>query len=269
MVSEKHGKRVRGLHQPLISEELFDEVQRFLNGEKPASAPKKKLNPALPLKNFIRCGACGTKLTGGFVTKKNGSRYGYYWCRKAGCRAVKSISSVLMECDFKQLLKRLRPTEDTLASFPKIAAKLWAETQGNVEKQRNRLTAELNEAKTQKAALLKMRLNGELSREEFEEANADYLRKVDSLTQELHTLESVSARQEAFIRFVEVRLMDISGAWEKAEAENRYRVQTLLFSEGLTYDPTSNSLNSENSTLFNNLTEVGVSCYQDGVPDGI
>lgn len=269
MVSEKHSKRARGLHQPLISEELFEEVQRFLRGEKPATASKRKLNEALPLKNFVRCAVCGTKLTGGIVKKKNGSAYGYYWCRKAGCRAVKSISSVLMESDFTQLLKLLRPMEDTLLSFPKIAADLWAETQGNVEKQRNRLTAQLNEAKAQKAALLKMRLNGELEPEEFKEANADYSRQVDTLSEELQTLESVSAQQEAFIRFVKVRLMDIVKAWENAPVENRYIVQTLFFSDGLTYDPNSNSLNSAKSTLFNTLTQVEASIYQDGVPDGI
>ena len=268
MVSAKHGKRVRGLHESLVSEETFDAVQRFLKGEKPAAAPKRKLNPALPLKNFVRCAACGTKLTGGTV-RKNEASYSYYWCRKKGCRAVKSISSALMESDFKEQLKRLKPTEDTLLLFPKIAAKLWAETQGDVEKRRARLTAQLCEAKAQKSALLKMRVNGELSPDEFKEANTDFSRQIDALSQELNTLESISAQQEAFMRFVEVRLMDISAAWEKAEVENRYRVQTLLFSDGLTYDPISNSLNSANSTLFNNLTQLEASFHQIGVPDGI
>lgn len=182
---------------------------------------------------------------------------------------MKSVSNVLMEVEFKEQLQRLRPTEETLSYFPRLAANLWEETQGDIEKQRNQISVRLAQAKRQKAALLEMRLNQELSREEFEEANNDYSQQIVAEEQELQSLDSVSQRQEAFIRFREVRLMDVASAWEKAGIESRARVQTILFSDGLSYDPKCNSLNSAKAALFNALTQEEVSVNQLGVPDGI
>jgi site-specific DNA recombinase len=65
MPSDDTFEPVRGLHEPIISQELFDEVQAILDGRKPTPTPKRKVNPDFPLKCFVRCDACGTPLTGG------------------------------------------------------------------------------------------------------------------------------------------------------------------------------------------------------------
>ncbi|MGB7929581.1 MAG: recombinase family protein, partial [Terriglobales bacterium] len=56
---------VKSLHDPIVSQEIFETVQRVLSGRKLLSAPKRKYNPAFPLKHFVKCGTCGTPLTGG------------------------------------------------------------------------------------------------------------------------------------------------------------------------------------------------------------
>jgi L-malate glycosyltransferase len=71
---------VRGLHEPLVSQELSDDVQAVLAGRSPGAAPKRKLNPAFPLKHFVKCDSCGVPLTGGFCVGRS-KRYAYYWCR--------------------------------------------------------------------------------------------------------------------------------------------------------------------------------------------
>jgi site-specific DNA recombinase len=55
-------------------------VQDILEGKKPVTAPRRKVNPDFPLKRFVRCGACGTPLTACFSRSKNGKLYGYYYC---------------------------------------------------------------------------------------------------------------------------------------------------------------------------------------------
>src|SRR5438270_176069 len=66
--------RVKGLHEPLISEETFTQVQQVLSGRKPTVTARKKLNPNFPLKVFVKCGQCGTPLTGGSA-KGRSKRY--------------------------------------------------------------------------------------------------------------------------------------------------------------------------------------------------
>lgn len=70
-------------HEALISEELFYEVQDVLNGRKRKFPAKNTLKEELPLRGFLECRKCGTRLTGS-ASKGNGGRYFYYHCSK-GC----------------------------------------------------------------------------------------------------------------------------------------------------------------------------------------
>ena len=74
---------VQATHEPLISVELFNEVQDALNGRKRKFPSKNTLKEELPLRGFLECRKCGAKLTGS-ASKGNGGRYFYYHCQK-GC----------------------------------------------------------------------------------------------------------------------------------------------------------------------------------------
>src|SRR5215470_2950566 len=52
-------KPVRGLHRPIVSEELFARVQDVLDGRKIKAVVKRRHNSAFPLKSFVRCEVCG------------------------------------------------------------------------------------------------------------------------------------------------------------------------------------------------------------------
>ena len=71
--------RVKGLHEPIVSQELFDVVQDALDGKAAPPVAHKKLNNDFPLKGFIRCTTCDKKLTAGWV-KGRKEKYARYWC---------------------------------------------------------------------------------------------------------------------------------------------------------------------------------------------
>ena len=72
------------------------------------------------------------------------------------------------------MLGRLRPDADSVLAFPKIAAKVWAQKQGDNEKTAKRLAVRLEEQKKLKAELLKAKLRGEVSQADYIQANAEY-----------------------------------------------------------------------------------------------
>jgi hypothetical protein len=181
--------------------------------------------------------------------------YPRYWCRKQGCRAVK-LSSTQLEDEFLVLLGRLRANQSTIAAFPKIAARVWREKQGDSERESRRLTTRLEEQKRLKFELLKMRMRGELSREEFEQANADFAAEIYVIEEQLRAIDSRRDTANSFVRFAELQLMDIANAWRIAGPEQRQRVQNLLFEGGLDYSPNVGILNRSNSSLFSVLEAV-------------
>jgi site-specific DNA recombinase len=170
--SDETFEPVRGLHEPLIDQETFDRVQAILDGRTRSISPRRKFNPAFPLARLIHCAACGTPLTGGFA-KGRSKLYGHYWCRKKGCRAVK-LSSAKLDAEFLEFLRRISLNPEIVSIFPKVAAKVWADSQGDWERNSKRLTARLEEQKRLKGELLKAKLRGEISQGDYEQANVEY-----------------------------------------------------------------------------------------------
>ena len=245
---------VRGLHEPIIDQNTFDQVQAILEGRKPSTAPKRKFNPMLPLKCLIRCESCGSPLTGGNAKGRH-KKYPRYWCRTKGCRAVK-LSGAQLETEFLELLSRLRPNAETVSSFPKVAAKVWAEKQGDSERDLRRLNARLEEQKSTKSGLIKMRMHGEITLDEFDEAKANCVNEIARIESEIREINSRRDAADSFVQFAELQLLDIAKAWQIANPEQRQRVQNLLFKDGLQYSQKSGILNPSNSSLFSVLKSL-------------
>jgi site-specific DNA recombinase len=242
--------RVKGLHQPIISEELFSAVQQILSGKKPVVV-HKRYNADLPLKLLVKCAACGTGLTGG-MCKGRTKTYAHYWCRRKDCRAVKTTKQNL-ETIFVELLRTLRPREEVISSFPKIAERIFAEQQAGAEANTKRLTTCLEKTKQLKSAVLTAKLSGEVPQDDYEQARAQYAAEIAGIERELQAAHATGMTLAAFLRFVELALSDIAKVWEIAAPDQRQTVQTLLFEDGLSYSQQSNSLNHSNSHLFNIL----------------
>ena len=104
--------RVRGKHEPLISEEIFQAVQDRINGK---SRPHAKVNEDFPFRGFVHCARCGKKLTAGWA-KGRKEHYAHYWCWQKECRAV-GVSAKELEAQFVGLLCLMEPTAEYLAKL--------------------------------------------------------------------------------------------------------------------------------------------------------
>ena len=249
--SDESFKPIRGLHEPITTQETFDRVQAILDGRRPNVAPARKLNPAFPLTCFVHCETCGTPLTGAFC-KGRSKLYPRYWCPNRNCKAVK-LSKEQLESEFIALLRRLRLKKNVVSSFPKIAAKAWADRQEATAKETRRLATHLENQKRLKRNLLRAYLDRSIAKADYDEANAEFGAEISVTEMELQAIDSKRGNQDAFIRFAELHLIDIAGAWQIAGDEQRRRVQSLLFNGGLQYSKERGILNHSNSSLFSML----------------
>jgi site-specific DNA recombinase len=258
---------VKGLHSPIVSQDLFDAVQGVLSGRKLSSAPKRKQNPAFPLKHFVKWGVCGTPLTGG-MNKGKKKHYPNYWCRYAECRTVR-VSKHVLESEFVEYLGTLRPDSAIVAEFPAIAAEVWAPRQGDSSIATKELTARLEEQKKLKAELLRARLRGDVSQADYAQTTVEFDEEIAVVSRQLHALRSQRGTLDVFLRFSKLMLVDISAAWERADAQQKLRVQDFLFQDGVAYDQDQKFLNTTNPTLFQQLKSLTHPETAVGVPGGI
>ncbi len=150
-----------------------------------------------------------------------------------------------------------------------IAADVWARRRGDTGVATRELTARLEEQKKLKAELLRAKLRGEVTQVDYAQANADFDDDIDGITQELHAARSQRGTLDAFLRFAKLMLVDVAAAWQRADAEQRLRVQNFLFQGGIAYHQNQKFLNTTNPTLFQQLRGLAHCERMVGVPDGI
>lgn len=99
---------VKGIHEPLISEALFHQVQLLTNKKGNKGGSKEALRSVFPLRGFLSCPWCGGKITGSMSQGKR-SKYAYYHCMGHKCKG--RFRAELLNNSYEEKLRhmRLRP----------------------------------------------------------------------------------------------------------------------------------------------------------------
>ena len=139
---------VYGIHQPLISENLFNEVQDVLSGRKKITKARSAKDEHLPLRGFLVCKRCGKPITGS-GSKGNGGTYYYYHCQSSTSCKERFRADEAHEI-FKKKLGTIKGKEDVINLYMDILSrelkagneqndKQITEIQGTIDKLKQRI----------------------------------------------------------------------------------------------------------------------------------
>lgn len=81
---KRTGQMFDGLHQPIVDEPVWRDVQRLLDANRPTDGKLPRRETLAPLKGLLKCGTCGSAMTPVFSNSKAGKnrRYIYYRCAR-------------------------------------------------------------------------------------------------------------------------------------------------------------------------------------------
>jgi hypothetical protein len=101
--------------------------------------------------------------------------------------------------------------------------------------------------------LLRATLRGEVCQSDYEEGNVEFSCEIRETEKELRALDLTNGNRDAFLQFCELALVDIPQVWRTANEDQRRRVRTILFPEGILVGADRKISNPQNSSLFNVL----------------
>ncbi|WP_114940812.1 recombinase family protein [Mucilaginibacter endophyticus] len=84
---------VKGIHEPLISEQLFYDVQIILKGRHHPKVLKENSKILFPLRGVLKCPYCHKRLTGS-ASKGRHAKYCYYHCITPKCKGRFGIKAL-------------------------------------------------------------------------------------------------------------------------------------------------------------------------------
>ncbi len=116
--------RTPAKHQPLISYQTFEKIQRRLLVRSHTPA-RKDFNEDFPLRGFVCCADCDQPLRAGW-TKGRNTYYPYYNCQTRSCESYgKSIKREKIQGEFEHVLDGLKPTKELFHALYTVMRRLW------------------------------------------------------------------------------------------------------------------------------------------------
>ena len=257
--------RVRGTHEPLIPESLFEQVQQRINGK---SVPHVKLNDDFPLRGFVKCASCGKALTAGWSQGRKKS-YSRYWCYGKNCSDPVGISRDELEMQFIQLLAMMEPTAVLLAKLPELAAREWATRKVLIAKDAEVLSRRLAEQKALQQRAVVARIDNKITDTDFDQLKRSVAEEVFKIESQITALDQEKSTFEELTQQANVQVLNLAEAWKKAGPREKQEIQWALFPQGLSYCPEKHFFAPANLSLTQLLNELFDSLRQVGVSDGI
>ena len=159
-----NGESHQGIHEPIITKELFDQVQSVMvNRGKPKNG--RKILKSFPLRGFMACCDCGCSITS--ETQKG---HNYYHCthhrRGFPCKQP-MIREDRLAIQLKGVISRLDIPTDWLHLFLKEIDKLEFEGSNHLQPKLISLDKELKEVQAKLVKLVDLYLDGELDRADY------------------------------------------------------------------------------------------------------
>jgi len=182
-ISSQEQHLVKGIHDPLISEVLFYEVQRIITTKRVVTAKKDDLKAMFFLKGFLVCSLCGRNLRGSFSQGKT-RKYPYYHCDG---RCKTRINAILLNDRYLDRLQQLILSSKTVDLFNHIL-KNWNTNTQKAEylQERSMIVRKLNEQDSVLSQARKLFVAAVLKPDDYAELRKEYQVSTKSLKKELH-----------------------------------------------------------------------------------
>jgi hypothetical protein len=235
-----------GIHEPIVSEDLYYLVQNVLNGRaKKMKHPKvHKVNDTFPLRGYLECPRCGSKLTAS-SSKGNGGRYAYYHCSHVCKERVKaddlnnSILKLLQVYTFRSEIKDL---------FKKVVLNSINGSFKDANTRLQQIVTEIDKTQNRLESLQDKYIDNEIKMDEYNKLKAKYLANIDRLTKDKTEMNIMTNDISAQLEFCMDIMENLSGFYEKADTEGKQRIIGSIFTGNLIY--------SENKVRTTKVNEV-------------
>ncbi len=226
----KFGERHKGSFEPIISEELYDQVRRVIKHRTHRCVVYKRENPDFPLRRFVMHPS-GKKITGSW-SQGRAKKYAYYRFKEI---SLTDVAKDKLEGKFKQFLNSFSLNQKHLDYFKKAIKEAYdtsTERDFREAKKHKEYIAELDARQT---ALIDKNAKGIISdsilRRQLEQ-NEEKLMQAHS---DLLLLPDKKEDLGELLDFASEYLKDPSVVWDNATFRQKIELQWFEFPQGVTF----------------------------------
>lgn len=237
VVSKKYGMEVAGQHPPMITEELFYQVQAILEGRntnlKPSLTKRSRDNQEFPLRRIVKCSGCGSSYSGAWSKGKR-AKYAYYFCAKR-CKECGSIPIDDLKDEATKRLENIKLKENTVKFVVSWLRQKYFQRTSELQKRREEADDELKGLYELRQSLIEKNLKGIYSDEIFKEQNALLENKIKTIQYAKNDELLEKYNLERITTFIEQKLSDVAKTFETSDLKQVRVLLCSIFPGGMPY----------------------------------
>lgn len=224
----KSEKYIKGVQEPLISEEMFENVQKILEGNH-GKYEQASETPKFPLKGYVFCAKDSHLLTG-YTTKGND----YYKCSVKGCKT--NVKADKLHELYADSLKRYSLPEGIIPLFKEVLQNKFMEKERMDFDIISNTKKNLETVKTNLKTVKRRYALGEIEKEVYDEVSSDLKQNCTLLEKEIQFSEEYSSNLSEYItQSIEIA-SKLGSYWKKKDFKICQKIQKLTFPNGIKWD---------------------------------
>lgn len=231
--TEEPDRVVQGIHEPLISEELFTKVQIISGKVKKQQSVKRTSKEELPLRGFLLCPTCEAKLTGSASRSRNGSRHFYYHCH-APCKI--RFKAGLVNDSFENWLERISLKPEQREEYLNLVEMIYKREEGDRKRDLEKTKVQLLENENMLLKVDTMLVEGKLERDSYTRLKDKYQRDRLQLQSTLDTLKDVDADVLKQIEFAISVLSSLRQMWTELDMDGKWNLIGSILGDTIVFD---------------------------------
>jgi DNA invertase Pin-like site-specific DNA recombinase len=220
---------IQGVHEPIISEELFNKVQRLITGNRKHKKQYEKLDEETPLRALLTCRKCGGKLTSSASKGRNGY-YNYYHCKsKCGERipAAKAHKALLKYFDDVAV----KPEVANL--YLKVMETIFKANETQADNDIKRTKESLSQAESKLASLEEKYVLNEIEKDSYNFMKPKFKAEIKKLQNKLDEMSEQETNHSKYLNFGVNLIQNLSFYYENASLKNKQKLVGSIFPENL------------------------------------
>ncbi len=187
-----------GQHQPIVSKELYDQVQAVLSGKTVPASNKKPLKEEFLFRKLLTCGTCQYRLIG---ERQKG--YRYYRCHTKAC-PQKTIREESVTDAVFSVLEQMKFSKAEEAAFRKWHRSQLGRSEHEVDLTRQALKLQLEQTNTRLSNLTDGFVDGLIEKELFLAKKTELVTAEKELRYKLDNVETLMTKSiQQSVEFLE------------------------------------------------------------------
>ena len=236
---------VKGIHESIIDDDLFERVQNILNGRKRKQPKKSKLKAIFPLRGHLICKLCGNNLTAS-SSKGSTKKYDYYHCQH-GCK--ERISAQLANTEYEKLLSSLVVNKEICELYTEALKDVYEQNEGLKETKIQYLLKSISTSEDKLKSIDDKLINNTLDIDNYTRIANSLKNDINQSHQEIAILSETETNLDKQLKYGINFISHLDYYYINAPLELKGKITSSIFPEKLIFDEKNYRTMNKNSLV--------------------